>query len=145
VTSASITINGFVVNVGSSFYSEHLVTDKSVYGAGGGQFLSSGYADPTSGSGLYNRIQSSDPSAPSVTSVSGLFPAFTGPFDLENAGGFVFGGDSLTLVNSSVSISAAAVPGPTVGAGGSSFALAALFLGWLMRRRGTQAASEGFN
>jgi len=31
-----------------------------------------------------------------------------------------------------------AVPGPTVGAGASSFALAALFLGWLVRRRGHQ-------
>ena len=29
----------------------------------------------------------------------------------------------------------ATVPGPTVGAGASSFALAALFLGWLVRRR----------
>jgi hypothetical protein len=33
-----------------------------------------------------------------------------------------------------------AVPGPTVGAGASSFALAAIFLGWLMRRRGQQLA-----
>jgi len=33
-------------------------------------------------------------------------------------------------------IPVAAVPGPTVGAGASSFALAALFLGWLVRRRG---------
>ena len=33
---------------------------------------------------------------------------------------------------------AVAVPGPTVGAGASSFALAALFLGWLVRRRGHQ-------
>lgn len=30
------------------------------------------------------------------------------------------------------------VPGPTVGAGASSFALAALFLGWLVRRHGYQ-------
>jgi hypothetical protein len=30
------------------------------------------------------------------------------------------------------------VPGPTVGAGASSFALAALFLSWLVRRRGHQ-------
>jgi hypothetical protein len=34
-----------------------------------------------------------------------------------------------------ITITAAAVPGPTVGAGASSFALAALFLGWFMRRR----------
>jgi hypothetical protein len=32
----------------------------------------------------------------------------------------------------------ATVPGPTVGAGASSFVLAALFLGWLARRRGDQ-------
>jgi hypothetical protein len=32
------------------------------------------------------------------------------------------------------------VPGPTVGAGASSFAIAALFLGWLVRRRGSQIA-----
>lgn len=31
-----------------------------------------------------------------------------------------------------------AVPGPTVGAGASSFVLAALLLGWLVRRRGHQ-------
>jgi hypothetical protein len=34
----------------------------------------------------------------------------------------------------------APVPGPTLGAGASSFALAALFLGWLVRRRGSQFA-----
>jgi hypothetical protein len=34
----------------------------------------------------------------------------------------------------------AAVPGPTVGTGASSFALAALFLGWLVRRRAHQTA-----
>jgi len=31
------------------------------------------------------------------------------------------------------------VPGPTLGTGGSSFAFAALFLGWLVRRRAQQA------
>jgi hypothetical protein len=35
-----------------------------------------------------------------------------------------------------IMLTTAAVPGPTVGAGASSFALAALFLGWLVRRRG---------
>lgn len=40
--------------------------------------------------------------------------------------------------NQVIASSAAAVPGPTVGAGASSFALAALFLGWLVRRRGHQ-------
>ena len=30
------------------------------------------------------------------------------------------------------------VPGPTVGTGASSFAFGALFLGWLVRRRGNQ-------
>ena len=37
-------------------------------------------------------------------------------------------------------VNTAAVPGPTVGAGASSFALAAIFLGWIMRRRGQQLA-----
>jgi hypothetical protein len=41
---------------------------------------------------------------------------------------------------SSVEIKVDAVPGPTVGAGASSFALAALFLGWFVRRRGNQFA-----
>jgi hypothetical protein len=34
----------------------------------------------------------------------------------------------------------AAVPGPEVGAGASSFALSALLLGWFVRRRGQLAA-----
>jgi hypothetical protein len=37
-------------------------------------------------------------------------------------------------------LTAAAVPGPTVGAGASSFAMAALFLGWFVRRRAHQSA-----
>lgn len=37
-----------------------------------------------------------------------------------------------------VNVGGVPVPGPTVGAGASSFALAALFLGWLVRRRGHQ-------
>lgn len=37
-------------------------------------------------------------------------------------------------------ITPSAVPGPTVGGGASSLALAALFLGWLIRRRSNQFA-----
>jgi hypothetical protein len=43
--------------------------------------------------------------------------------------------DSVTVVDESLP-----VPGPTVGAGASSFAFAALFLGWLVRRRALQLA-----
>jgi hypothetical protein len=43
-------------------------------------------------------------------------------------------GERITLTGTGIS----AVPGPTVGAGASSFALTALFLGWLVRRRGHQ-------
>jgi len=39
-----------------------------------------------------------------------------------------------------MTVTPAAVPGPTVGAGASSFALAALLLCWLVRRRGQQLA-----
>jgi hypothetical protein len=49
-----------------------------------------------------------------------------------------FSGSSSAFVADDLSFSAAAVPGPTVGAGTSSFALAALFLGWLVRGRGQQ-------
>lgn len=38
-----------------------------------------------------------------------------------------------------IATAAAPVPGPTVGAGASSFALAAMLLGWLVRRRAPQA------
>jgi hypothetical protein len=41
-----------------------------------------------------------------------------------------------------VSLDVRTVPGPEVGAGASSFALAALFLGWLVRRRGRQFARD---
>ena len=53
------------------------------------------------------------------------------PYGLITSTGETFGTGTLT---------AASVPGPTVGAGASSFALAALFLGWLARRRGNQFA-----
>jgi hypothetical protein len=67
-----------------------------------------------------------------------------GLYDPNAAATYTF---DLTLTNpatqglvSSVEIKVAAVPGPTVGAGASSFALAAIFLGWLVRRRGNQFA-----
>jgi len=47
------------------------------------------------------------------------------------------GGDG-NIGNILDNVSVSTVPGPTVGAGASSFALAALFLGWLVRRRGHQ-------
>jgi len=50
----------------------------------------------------------------------------------------VFGGPSVFVADDLSFTTLAAVPGPTVGAGASSFPLAALFLGWLVRRRGHQ-------
>jgi hypothetical protein len=38
-------------------------------------------------------------------------------------------------LSTAFNVTTAAVPGPTVGGGAASFALAALFLGWLVRRR----------
>ena len=45
------------------------------------------------------------------------------------------GNGNIGNILDNVSVSSVAVPGPTVGAGTSSFALAALFFGWLIRRR----------
>jgi hypothetical protein len=86
------------------------------------------------------------------------FDAFTGTFNfgalvgLDNNGFFLIGtgttlnglsGDlkvgywdtTYTDNSGAQTLTIDAVPGPTVGAGTSSFALAALFLGWLARRR----------
>ena len=49
-------------------------------------------------------------------------------------------GNGSAVVAIDMTVTPAAVPGPIVGAGGSSFALAALFLGWFVRRRGQQLA-----
>jgi hypothetical protein len=53
--------------------------------------------------------------------------------------GLTTSGDHTVFLDS-VDLETAAVPAPEVGAGASSFALAALFLGWLMRRRIHRAA-----
>jgi hypothetical protein len=61
------------------------------------------------------------------------FNGFT--LTVSNLTGITTGDRSFQLTGT---IAAAPVPGPTVGAGASSFALAALLLGWLVRRRTSQ-------
>jgi hypothetical protein len=61
------------------------------------------------------------------------FNGFT--LTVSNLTGITTGDRSFQLTGT---IAAAPVPGPTVGAGASSFAIAALFLGWLVRRRTSQ-------
>jgi hypothetical protein len=61
------------------------------------------------------------------------FNGFT--LTLDDLTGILTGDRSFQLTGT---IAVAPVPGPTVGAGASSFALAALLLGWLARRRGHQ-------
>jgi hypothetical protein len=58
-------------------------------------------------------------------------------FLIKNAVGAIVADDSVT-VEWTINVGAVAVPGPTAGAGALSFALAALFLGGLVRRRGHQ-------
>jgi hypothetical protein len=67
----------------------------------------------------------------SVVSTNGLYQNFgdTSAFVNDNAVGTQFTNFAFEIT---------AVPGPTVGAGPASFAFAALFLGWLVRRRAHQ-------
>jgi hypothetical protein len=69
-------------------------------------------------------------------------PASTSSIDpyMTFAPGFDATGITLELSSNIGNSPLSAVPGPTVGAGASSFAFAALFLGWLVRRRAHQAA-----
>ena len=88
----------------------------------------------------------------SISTIAGALPfSLTTPFAYTTqagdttSGGFQFGacpGNEPCFIGSLVSMSLtnlSAVPGPTVGAGASSFTFAALFLVWLVRRRSHQA------
>jgi hypothetical protein len=86
--------------------------------------------------GLVYNFQITADAAVRVVSTGGTATVVIDPFIT-----FAYADDALRaqlVFNEGVGNTPAAVPGPTVGAGASSFALATLFLGWLVRRRGHQ-------
>jgi hypothetical protein len=66
-----------------------------------GGFYSTGYVEPSSGQWIF----SYDPGAPNVTSLITPYSyTYVSTSGDTNAGAFVFGGDNLTLVNSTVTV-----------------------------------------
>jgi hypothetical protein len=109
VISASIVINGQTVNVGSTYYSEHFETQRSLTS---NDFLVTGFAEPTGSSILFNIVSIQDPSAPNVTSLDTPFSYTVSGNNGDDTGSFNFGGDQLSLLNNTVTLTDA-VPEPS--------------------------------
>lgn len=139
LVSASVTINGISLNTTTE---SAQATGTNI--SGEGHIFATGQSnDHITGGGLEALLSTftTDPLSPTSVLGSQLTASGGGnaAFDISDP---VTGNGSTSiqafLTNMTISASADAVPGPTVGGGASSFALAALFLGWFVRRRGHQ-------